>query len=105
MNKNTEANQQVVIEKTIQNRGRIERLEKSIQSINAKIDKGFEGIRDKMTEQVSKIMDATQIKMNDRYTKTEHHEYSKLIDARIEIIKDEIKTIRQSINNSQRSKQ
>lgn len=105
MNKNTEANQQVVIEKTIQNRGRIERLEKSIQSINAKIDKGFEGIRDKMTEQVSKIMDATQIKMNDRYTKTEHQEYSKLIDARLEIIKDEIKTIRQSINNSQRSKQ
>lgn len=96
MNRNQDSQSQVVIEKTMANAERINRLEQNVIQLNNKIDDGFKGLREQLAVQIEKIIELTS-RSQDRYTKTEHLSYASAIDARMKLIEDDNKEIKKLI--------
>jgi len=85
---------QVIIERTKANSDRIEKLEKSVGDLDSKLERGFDGLRQEIRTEVSKLSDILILDSKERYTKQEHIFYAKTVDEKIEIIKDEIRSIK-----------
>lgn len=93
ISKNQVAQNQVVIEKTIANSTRINKLETNVQALNDKIDRGFDSVRAQLRDETSKISDIIRISAGDRYTKTEQTSYQNAIEVRLQRIEDDVKAL------------
>lgn len=96
MNRNQDSQSQVIIEKTLANAERINRLEQNVMQLNDKIDDGFKGLREQLASQIEKIIALTS-RSEDRYTKTEHLSYASAIDSRLKMMEDDSKEMKKLI--------
>lgn len=94
MNKHQESSNQVVIEKTVANAQRINQLERTVDDVNDKLDRGFDSLRNQIRDDVNRLSSIISTAASDRYTKTEHNSYRKSIESRIQRIEDDIKKLR-----------
>ena len=97
ISKNQDSRDQIIIEKTLNNAARIDRVEGQINNLSTKIDAGFESVRMQMKDQLAQVLRYATAKSEDRYTKTEHLSYEKSVDKRFDLLTDEIRVIRQSV--------
>ena len=93
MTKNQQASNSVVIEKTIANQQRINKLEGTVQDLNDKIDRGFDSLRLQLRDETSKISEILRISNGDRWTKTEHSAYDIQLKSRLDKIEGRIEKI------------
>ena len=90
MSKQQMAENNVVVEKTIANAGRIQKLETNVQNLNDKIDRGFDSVRDQIRNDFSKLSDIVRVGAIDRFTKTEHIAYKESMELRIQRLEEKI---------------
>lgn len=81
-----QAEVRVAIEKSLENSNRIDRLE-------TRISDGFKGVK----EEVGKIAEIVRDETKDRYTRRDHDNYARRIEARFEKIEDKILLIKTEI--------
>lgn len=91
---------QVVIEKTIANAQRIQRLEDTVTNLNKKIDEGFESIRLQIRGEVANLSSIMSIGTKDRYTKSQHDSYARSVESRLERNEREISEIRRKLDRT-----
>ena len=99
MNKNQLSENQVVIEKTIANANRISRLEQNVANLNAKIDRGFDSVRDQIRADTGKLGDIVRAGTQDRFTKSEHISFRSEVQGQIQRMQDQINLLRDRIDS------
>lgn len=106
MNKSQEEKNAVVIQKTLENRlnldaqsKRIDKIEKSIESIERQIREGFEASSRDLKREAEKISDIVRIMAGDRYTKSEHNSYAQSINDRLNRLEDRLRELQKHRND------
>jgi uncharacterized protein (UPF0335 family) len=93
MTQNQTAKNEVVIEKTIANTQRIERLEKEFSDMSADIKQDFASLRALLKDENRNIIHLFQSASKDRWTSTQQNLYEKSVEARFKFIEDRIELI------------
>lgn len=94
MNDKYKAETQVVLEKTVANADRINKLEATVAMLSSKIDEGFLRMREEIRSEVRRVNDTIQITMVDRWTREDHKEYAKQLNDRIERMERDIQLLK-----------
>lgn len=97
VNQKNQASNQVVIEKTVANSHRIESLENQMRDLNSKIEGGFSDLRHQMKNDVETIRNIIQKKENASYNKADHEHYADTISERFKVIEERIEILRDKI--------
>ena len=97
INENQNAQNQVVIEKTVANSQRISRNERAISDMGSKIETGFSALRTQAQEQRDYIEKVIRLEMRDRFTRTDHESFEKSINNRFEKLEKDIEKLEMKI--------
>ena len=97
INENQNAQNQVVIEKTVANSQRISRNERAINYMGSKIETGFSALRTQAQEQRDYIEKVIRLEMRDRFTRTDHEGFERAINNRFEKLEKDIEKIEMRI--------
>lgn len=90
MNQKTDAQNNVILEKTLANAGRIDKLERAVSDFNDKLQREFQSLRDLMREDGIRITAIVAEAAKDRYTKSEHNVYAQSLDLKFQRLEDKI---------------
>ena len=93
INQKQSAQNDVIIEKTLANASRINKLESAMDSLSKKIDIEFSSLRKDLTHQTDKLLTLVRESGKDKWTSGDHHNYSEMIDTRIRRVEDHIRDL------------
>lgn len=87
INDKTIAERQVLSQAIEFQKTRMDKFEGRFSLMEAKIDRGFDSLRD----QNSRLSEIVRLATSDRYTKTEHNSYKDSVELRLQRIEDDLK--------------
>lgn len=96
---NSKAQSALVLSKTEHNLQRIQKNEKALERLDGKLEKGFESVREQIRDDIEKLRDLIIADTKNRYTHSDHSEYSKQIEIRMKRIEDDISRVRNHFEN------
>lgn len=94
------ARNDVVIEKTLSNASRIDRLENMVTDMDNKLDDGFKDLRIQIKGEIESLRSLIHLSSGDRVTRTEHRDYKESLDERINALKAQIEYLNRQIPGS-----
>lgn len=89
--------QTMLLQKTEANTNRIDKLEEDIEKVSKKMDEGFNDLRIQNSDGTNKILDIIRENTNHRYTRLDHENYAKAVEARIERLEDRVLSVKSTL--------
>lgn len=97
INKQQDAQTSVVIEKTVANAARIERLEEQFTDLKKQMREDFKSMQDLIRSENEKLGELMRLYSDDRFTKSEHSTYEKQTNQRLRSIEDRMNMLAEDV--------
>jgi len=94
---NQKAQTRLVMQKTETNLERIEKNEKALDRMEARLDVGFSSLRDQIRDDIEKLRDVILADSKNRYTHEDHQDYTRQVEIRMKRIETDIERVRRHI--------
>lgn len=88
------AQNQVVIEKTVNNAKRIDKLEQTVAELDRKIEDNFKELREQIRSEISSLRGLLEVSARDRWTRADHTSYSSSVEQRISRLEERVEFLK-----------